>query len=199
MSDDVIKLWERRTVLLAHRRGLRDEMALDLNNKDLKAIDLQIASLPNTPNRAAAMILASLNFYGAYSVRQMRKKDERNMAQVALAALRPELSGPIAEEVDQFITEMPDSELRVLGIQFEYWSARLDEHKDDAALDQKLALICEKICDLRATTFEGLRVKARVARWAGAGEDGRLLDNEAERKNPPIAFAESILRDLLAG
>jgi hypothetical protein len=197
VSDDVTKLWERRAALLARRRELRDETAIDLNNKDLKAIDLQIASLPNTPNRAAALILANLNFYGSYNVRQMRKKDERNMAQIALAALRPELSGPIADEVDQFITDMPDSELRALGIQFDYWSAQLDERKDDPALDQKLALICERIRDLRATTFEGLRVKARVARWGGAGEDGQLVDNE-DNRNPPIALAESILRDLLA-
>jgi hypothetical protein len=198
VSDDVSKLWERRAALLAHRRGLRDETALDLNNKDIKAIDLQIASLPNTPNRAAAMILSSLNFYGSYNVKQMRKKDERNMAQIALTALRPELSGPIADEVDQFITEMPDSELRALGIQFEYWSAQLHEPKADAAIDQKLALICERIRELRATTFEGLRVKARVARWAGAGEDGQLVDDETDLRNPQIAFAESILRDLLA-
>jgi hypothetical protein len=102
-----------------------------------------------------------------------------------------------------------DARLLELGAEFDAIAQEIeatigesDELSDEAfhhsdALHLKIQPIADAICRTPATTFKGLRVKARVARWLGAGDDGELVEDDVER-DCLIEMAESILRDLLA-
>jgi hypothetical protein len=96
-----------------------------------------------------------------------------------------------------------DARLRNLGAAFDHLVAELEANiqlgKDDEvdALYAKIDSIEREIWATRATTLEGLRVKARVTKWWAVGEEVLLVHNDVDR-TCEIAFAESILRDLLA-
>jgi hypothetical protein len=97
---------------------------------------------------------------------------------------------------------LPDARLRELGAAFDQLAAELEENgrsereEEVDALYAKIEQIEQEICATRATTLEGLRVKARVTKWWSVGEEVLLVHNDVDRTSE-IAFAESILRDLL--
>jgi hypothetical protein len=104
---------------------------------------------------------------------------------------------------EQETAVLPDARLRELGATFDGLTAALLEHirlgnEDEVdALYAQIDPIEQEICATRATTLEGLQVKARVTKWWSVGDEVVLVHNEVDRTSE-IAFAESILRDLLA-
>ena len=96
----------------------------------------------------------------------------------------------------------PDAKLLELGDAFDALAARLQEHigaenEDEVeATYAQIEAIERDICETRATTLAGLRVKARVTKWWTIGDEVLLVHNDVDRTSE-IAFAESILRDLL--
>jgi len=98
---------------------------------------------------------------------------------------------------------LPDAKLRELGAAFDRLADALLENIQRGNEDEVDALYAQidpiehEICATRATTLEGLRVKARVTKWWSVGDEVLLVHNEVDRTSE-IAFAESILRDLLA-
>lgn len=97
-----------------------------------------------------------------------------------------------------------DAGLIALGAQFErvwaiektFWEGKLSPATYSLAEDAHASTgdLAEQIVKLRATTMEGLRVKARVVAWCYQGEPSVDLD----ARTTDIRIAESIVHDLLA-
>ncbi len=102
----------------------------------------------------------------------------------------------------------PDADLIQLGAAFEAeqtrYAAFFAEHTDTT--DDEADAACRpcgdlagKIQALRATTIEGLRIKAMALRWCWSGEEGGDLDLSSRygMKTTDMRLASSIILDLI--